>query len=50
MVLADTIRHLANAICLESGKNQEETTKLIKESLDDEMLKPISTARGGFIG
>ncbi|MBU1192612.1 MAG: DUF5076 domain-containing protein [Gammaproteobacteria bacterium] len=50
IVLADTIRHLANARCLVSGNSQEETIKLIKEALDTEILKPTSTVRGGFIG
>ncbi len=50
MFLADTIRHLSNAIALESGKDQKKTIKLIKRAFDREIKKPTSTARGGFIG
>lgn len=39
IMLADTIRHLSNALCLKSGKNKKETMRLIKQALDREIAE-----------
>jgi len=48
--LADTIKHISNALALESGKNQEETVNLIKKAFLEEIEESTSPASGGFIG
>lgn len=50
LFLADTIRHLSNALALKSGKDQEETVELIRKAFNEEIEKSTSTARGGFVG
>ena len=48
--LADTTRHLSNALALESGKNQEETVKQIKKAFIEELEEGTSSVAGGFLG
>jgi hypothetical protein len=50
MFLADTIRHLANAISLHTGKEQYDIETDIFDALNEELVNPTSTARGGYSG
>ena len=48
VLLADVVRHLANAIRAERGVNSATTVEAIVDSLLDELNKPTSEASGGF--
>src|SRR3954452_24120958 len=48
ILLADVVRHLANAIHDEYGTNPSETTVAVMQSLLAELDKPTSPAHGGF--
>jgi hypothetical protein len=46
--LADTIRHIANALQEQYGQSAPDTISTILESLHDELADPTSSVRGGF--
>ena len=48
MLLADVIRHLANAIEAEHGQSRDVIAAEIIQSLHKEMDDPTSGAKGGF--
>ena len=48
ILLADVVRHLANAIQEEYGEPSDETAELIVQSLLREFEEPTSNATGGF--
>ena len=48
ILLADVIRHLANAIGEERGANPETTTENVVKSLLAELENPTSAAHGSF--
>ena len=47
--LADTIKHLANAIHNETGRDHKKIVKAIRKSFEAEMKKPTSEVKGGFL-
>lgn len=49
LFLADTIKHIANAIAEQSGKDPQKVAKAIQKAFAKEMKKPTSAVRGGFI-
>jgi hypothetical protein len=49
MMLADVIQHVANAIHQSEGTAPEETIRMIKRQLDDELEEPTSEHPGGFV-
>ena len=49
ILLADTIRHIANATHEEFGKEPSDTIAAILESLHEELGEPTSPARGEFV-
>lgn len=49
IMLADVIRHVANAIRVSEGVDREDTIRAIKRQLDAEMDEPTSPHRGKFI-
>jgi hypothetical protein len=48
ILLADVVRHLANAIELEAGADHSETIAEIVDSLLSEIDSPTSVAKGDF--
>jgi hypothetical protein len=48
-VLADTIRHIANALHEESGVSSEETIRRLFKSLERELAEPTTKHRGRFV-
>ncbi|MBD9537441.1 DUF5076 domain-containing protein [Stenotrophomonas sp. STM01] len=46
--LADTIRHIANALQEQYGQPASDTISAIMESLHDELSDPTSDAKGSF--
>jgi len=46
--LADTIRHIANALHEQYGHSAPDTIASILESLHDELADPTSSAQGNF--
>jgi hypothetical protein len=48
VLLADVVRHLANAIESERGVDADDVIADIVESLNDELESPTSKARGEF--
>ena len=49
ILLADVIRHVANAIQESEGLDQEDTIRAIKRQLDVELYEPTSPHRGRFV-
>jgi Domain of unknown function (DUF5076) len=49
MMLADVIRHVANALQEREGSDRESTIRMIKQQLDDEIDEPTSRHRGKFV-
>ena len=49
VMLADVVRHIANACLSESGKSTEATIASILASLQDELAEPTSDAAGAFV-
>ena len=48
ILLADVVRHLANALEEQQGPDAEASTKQIVEALLKELDEPTSKAKGGF--
>ena len=48
ILLADVVRHIANAIQEENGTPSEETIAAVEASLSRELEQPTSKAKGGF--
>jgi hypothetical protein len=49
LFLADTIRHIANAIHELTGKDRIETVRLIRQAFDLELEKPTTRIQGGAL-
>ena len=49
LFLADTARHLADAIAEQTGKDRDQVLEAIRRSLQEELAAPTSEAQGGFI-
>jgi hypothetical protein len=49
ILLADVVRHVANAMEESDGKDRRETIEAIKESFLTEIRKPTSKHRGKFV-
>jgi hypothetical protein len=49
LFLADTIKHVANAIAAETGKDPQKTAKAIQKSFAKEMKKPTTAVKGGYL-
>lgn len=48
LLLADVVRHVANALAEERGLTQEHTVAAILKAIDKELDAPTSQARGAF--
>jgi hypothetical protein len=49
-VLADAIRHIANALHESQGIDPEETVRRIFKALEGELIAPTAPHRGRFVG
>jgi hypothetical protein len=49
-VLADAIRHIANALLEEQGVQPEETIRRLIKALERELAEPTTRHRGRFVG
>ncbi len=49
MFLADSARHIARAIALNSGQDEGSTVAQIREAFERELAKPTSPVTGGFL-
>ncbi|MDH3857250.1 MAG: DUF5076 domain-containing protein [Gammaproteobacteria bacterium] len=49
LFLSDTIKHIANAMHEQTGKDQDEIVKAIRQSFEAEIGKPTSEVRGGYL-
>ena len=49
IILADATRHLANALAKEYGTHPADTIRLVRQSFLNELDKPTSEAKGGFV-
>lgn len=49
LFLADTIKHISNAVSLESGKDSQKIAKEIQKAFAKEMKKPTSEVKGGYL-
>jgi hypothetical protein len=50
ILLADAVRHIANAHGEEYGRDPRETITSIREAFEREMAKPTTVVRGSFVG
>jgi hypothetical protein len=50
MLMADMVRHIANAHEEEYGRDKRETLNLIREAFEREIVKPTSSHSGKFAG
>jgi Domain of unknown function (DUF5076) len=48
-ILADAARHLANALQQEYSVDASESLEKIRENFNDELDRPTSEAKGGFV-
>ena len=48
ILLADVVRHLANALQEQQGANQESTIEAVVDSFLEELNEPTSQAEGSF--
>ena len=48
MFLADTVRHLANAMTAENGGDKTQVMKQILDAMNEELDKPTTDIKGGF--
>jgi len=48
ILIADTVRHVARAMQEQYGYSEQETIRVILESLDKELMKPTSKLSGEF--
>lgn len=49
LFLADTLKHIANAIHDASGKDRGHIVEKIRESFETEIKKPTTDVKGGFL-
>lgn len=50
LLLADMIRHIADAHEEQYGRDRRETVTAIREAFEREMAKPTTKVRGSFLG
>jgi hypothetical protein len=50
MLLADAVRHMANAHEEEHGRDPRETIASIREAFERQLAKPATQIRGSFVG
>jgi hypothetical protein len=50
ILLADVVRHVANAHDEEHGRDPRGTIIAVREAFDREMSKPTTEVRGSFVG
>ena len=49
LFLADTIKHISNAVAEQSGKDPKKVAKAIQKSFAEEMKKPTTEVKGGYL-